>query len=694
MGFKLNVNKYLILFSIVVMTLFSISLVSASAVDSDVLALADDAEIIDQQLVGFDVNETCSSSSLPCEDLTSSEEIDNIVVNQENFTMYFDDDNVLKKEYGGSVLVFDGKFENKGTITIGSSNTKITGRQALFNNTVFNLKANGVMLTNIHFVLDREFPENDNAGILIKSDNVTVYNCTIDYNVPSEKTGFAIFSNGEDWGNEVVNIIDNTINYVGTSYGNGFNYGLLLTETFNATISGNTINCSLPLRAVDQLSGRYGGSSMDYVAALVADTCRYLRLSNNRIYADVNGVKEGEPTLDALLIYNCHDAIIENNFIKETDVITQNGNVNYLYGLDLYLSKNVIVYGNIIDMFTTGGKEAHGAAYPIQITGPAHNVSIAFNNIRSFSYGPNVGIYSQNFYGETQLSIISNIINVTGYASEHSWALVAGIEAQDSNDIILNNTIDVRSVNEFMSGYNLYGISYSQQTRGAHSYNIQFNNVTTSGDWAVALMGAQSSPVINSIIANNILKARKHGGNRAALISGGFGTVFNNTDGSKHVKKSMTEDYYPEFFRNYLKASANRKIAIDFSWISRANDDASHNSKAHKSRFGNGPNEGRSKFNISRNGDGLNLIYTKSNFRKGIINSSYFIPGMSGVNLAGASASSGDGDSSESIAYEIDEKDNFVSKSSDYLQLGLICVVTLLLLLVGYKRQKDNEEEE
>ena len=67
---------------------------------------------------------------------------------------------------------------------------------------------------------------------------------------------------------------------------------------------------------------------------------------------------------------------------------------------------------------------------------------------------------------------------------------------------------------------------------------------------------------------------------------------------------------------------------------------------------------------------------------------------MSGVNLAGASASSGDGDSSESIAYEIDEKDNFVSKSSDYLQLGLICVVTLLLLLVGYKRQKDKEEEE
>ena len=35
-----------------------------------------------------------------------------------------------------------------------------------------------------------------------------------------------------------------------------------------------------------------------------------------------------------------------------------------------------------------------------------------------------------------------------------------------------------------------------------------------------------------------------------------------------------------------------------------------------------------------------------------------------------------------------------MSKSSDYFQLGIICIVALLLLLVGYKRQKDKEEEE
>ena len=45
-------------------------------------------------------------------------------------------------------------------------------------------------------------------------------------------------------------------------------------------------------------------------------------------------------------------------------------------------------------------------------------------------------------------------------------------------------------------------------------------------------------------------------------------------------------------------------------------------------------------------------------------------------------------------AYEINEKYNVLNKSSNYLQLALICVVALLLLGIGYKRQKDKEEEE
>ena len=73
--------------------------------------------------------------------------------------------------------------------------------------------------------------------------------------------------------------------------------------------------------------------------------------------------------------------------------------------------------------------------------------------------------------------------------------------------------------------------------------------------------------------------------------------------------------------------------------------------------------------------------------------------GDSGLSLAAASASAGSGesssaDASDRNAYEIDEKDNVAVRSVDYLQLGAICAIALLLLLVGYKRQKDKEEEE
>ena len=680
----MEINKIIILISIVMLILFSIGLVSASD-SGDELALSNDTDVINYHIDDLDENEVISSPDVGNDELNSASNPDSFIVNKRNFKMYFDGTNTLKKEYGGSIIVFDGKFEDMGTVTINSANTKITGRHTLFNNTVFKLKADGIMLTNIHFVLNKEFSTNDNAGILIKSDNITVYNCIVDYNVPCEKTGFAIYSNGEDWGNEGVNIINNTINYVGRSYGSGFNYGILLTETFNATLSGNIINCSLPLRAVDWNSEIYGGSGMDFAAAIVADTCRYLKLSDNKIYADVNGVREGEPTLDTLLIYNCNDAIIENNLIRQTDYVTKKGDVNYLYGLDMYLSSNVIVYGNDINIFTNGGKEAHGTAYPIQITGPARNVSIAFNNIKSYSNGPNIGIYSQNFYGETQLSIISNIINITGFASDHSWALVAGIEVQDSHDLILNNTIDVRSVNEFKTGYNLYGISYSQQTRGAHSFNIQYNKVKTSGDWAIALMGGATSPVINSIIANNILNARKYGGNRAALISGGFGSVKNNTDGSKHVKKTMSENDYPDYLKIYLKRSSHDNNGIDFSWISNTDGNSLKNPKTPHPSQSSDIHQGKSNFHI-----GVNKIYTKSDVNNGNFNSTHYIPGESGISLAGASSSSGHAISSQPKSYEVTKTIKNPDETS-YIQV-IFSTIFSCLLLIGYKKREDIED--
>ena len=97
---------------------------------------------------------------------------------------------------------------------------------------------------------------------------------------------------------------------------------------------------------------------------------------------------------------------------------------------------------------------------------------IAYNNLTTANFGPNCGIYSMNYYGQTQNYMISNFINVTGYASTHYWALVAGIEVQDSDDLIWNNTIIVNNIGNYSSSNNIYGISYSQNTKGDHKYNI------------------------------------------------------------------------------------------------------------------------------------------------------------------------------------------------------------------------------
>lgn len=669
----MKINKFLLLILIFGILLSCISFVSASTDVEGNLTFADDAS---DAGVGISNAESYSSSNVFSDELKSTS---NVIVNQKNYKMYFNQDNVLKKEYGGKIITFSGKFVDNGVFTIDSPNTKITGRNTLFNNTIFNIKADGVMLTNLNFVLDKEFSDNECAGILIGGNNVTVYNVTIDYTVPKNCTGFGIYSNGLNEDLADVKLVNNTVKMQGNALVSGYNYGIVLIHTLDAIVSGNTIDCQLPLRAVNWMAGIYGGISMDAVAGLAADSCHNLRLSDNYIRCAVNGVAQGEPTLDAVLIYACHNSTIENNTIIENDYITKKGDVNYLYGLDLYLSNNVVIYGNNIHIRTSGGKEAHGTAYPIQVTGQAENILIAFNNLTSYSNGPNIGIYSQNFFGVTQLDIISNFINVTGFASKHNWALVAGIEVQDSDDKIMNNTIIVNTVNEFEKGFNVYGISYSQTTSGNHTYNIQYNNVSTNSDYVVSLKSGGGSSVVDSIIANNILKGRKYGGNRAATIGGGTGNIIiNNTDGSKPVLK-MGSNEYPNSLKNYLN-NPFKGNGFGLGWL---NNDG--NSLI-------GKNNSHNKSNIIGN----NPNHSNSQSRSGDLNSTYYSYGSSGIEIASASSSSGGaGGSGQSEldnqkSYEVTKK---IEGNVNYIQIAAVIAIALILIIVGYMVRKRSKEE-
>lgn len=731
--------RYELLFVSILVVILGMS--SASAIDADSnIALDDDyivdsmespsAEVLsvdyvsascssDAELEILNVEDDVSSSSEPIEnevasDSKSKDSRKNVLkdssnpsanmtyhVSSDNYTCYFDDDGILKDEFAGSVLVFEGIFEDKGVFTIDKNNTKAIGNNSNFINTVFSLTASEIVLANFNFTLNQAFPSNHDAGIYIAWDNITVFNNTINYLVPEDTTGIGIYAN-DNFG---LNLVNNTVNYFGQAFNDGFNYGVLMTYCYDAFVSGNRINVTLPLREVNWGQGIYGGVEMDKVSAFAAGDCDNLLFVNNSVYSTINGGVYADnkyPTLSSVMIHSCDNSTLDGNRIVIEDYFTRKGQANYLYALDMYTLDDVRVVNNYIDVFTYGGKTRGGTAYPIQITGPAYNVKVAYNYLHSVSNGPNIGIYSQNAYGLTQIDIISNFINITGKAGTDPWSLVAGIEVQDSDDRILNNTIIVDTVGGYKDGDRIYGISYAQNTKGNHKYEIKYNNVTVPGPIAISLNQGMPDSITSdtNVMYNILVTGRGEGGDKAVSI-GGIGTnnvVRYNTNGSNPVRHMSQRDL-PDWLKNYHKPKGR---GLGLSWL---NPQSSPSSSAFT---GNGSGNGNSLngkgngngFNFNSDVNGRNSRFSKSNATHGDLNSTHYAVGDSGVSLAAASSSAGSGDSSsaeasvEKNAYEIDEHDNVVSKSSDYLQLCIICIVALLLLLVGYKRQKDKEEEE
>ena len=693
-----KVKRIALLFSIFLILLISIAAVSAANAD-DNLSSGVNEEIVetgiglDECSLNYPLDESvednedrvlCSDSSSNGADSKSSlkgngksslkDSLDSVYnVDSDNLDSFFAD-GFLKDDYADSILVFNGEFNDKGILDIKSSNVTIIGNNSLLKDTVFCLESNNIMLAGLNFVWNREFSDNDNAGILVLGDNCTIYNCTIDYSVPETTTGFCVYAEGSD-GDKIENftLANSTINFVGNNLRGGWDYCIFIDQVENAMVYGNNINSSLPLRAVNYAFDIFGGVSMEAVGVFVAQSSPNLTFSSNKVFSSVNGGGNSYPTLDTLVIYGCNNAKIENNDIHVEDFNSKDGKDNYLQGIDLYFSNNVTIVHNKIDMITTGGRAGMGTAYPIQVNGPSKGVLIAYNNLTTFNYGPNCGIYSMNYYGQTQNYMISNFINVTGVASTHYYALVAGIEVQDSDDLIWNNTIIVNNIGEYNDANNIYGISYSQSTDGNHTYNIQYNNVTTNGRYAVSLSGPQSL-VVDSIIANNVLNTNKSSGNRAVRVGAGYNnTIRNNTDGV--FRNTLNPDDLPDWLKNH-KGLVPRIVVPRY-----------YREGSNGSGLTDDEGNGAAPWNTGSNPNGDTVFGSNRDTAPGF-------GGDASPSFTAASPGESGSSAADPNAYEIDEHDNVVSKSSDYLQLGIICIVALLLLLVGYKRQKDKEEEE
>ena len=459
-----------------------------------------------------------------CVSAASATDVDNITVPDDTGIIEIDDtvDSVDEVESEGIDDTVDGvdtQQNLRGTANI-NGNTNIAN---YFDSTT------GVLLSNAgntltfggdfykanynykNFIVNRAVTINANTanlpilhdmGFELIADGITLNGITMVIDAPNVTDCYAIdIENANN-----VNVINNKINYTcDNSNAANYNYAIKAMNSENLTISGNEINATVPLKQPNWAA--VNSIDSDYVAGVAIESCNNLRFTGNNLTVIGNKRVGGFPTLDAFIITQSEDVYIGQNKIIENDIITDVNSYSYLYGIDVYHCERIQIDNNTVIM---NGNESNvriggngtGAAYCVQLTGPHEGVIISNNKLTTANNGPNLGIYSQNYYDATQLTIYGNNITVTGKAGSDPWSLVSGMELQDTNATVYGNKIIVNNTNEYSEGNYAYGISYCQFTDSDHYYYIYQNDITVyNGDYTIYLIQADEGSFINNNVS-------------------------------------------------------------------------------------------------------------------------------------------------------------------------------------------------
>ena len=450
----------------------------------------------------------------------TTKELTNIVTNN-TFFDYFGDDGMLLGDITFDTLIFKGEFSNLGVNVVYVPRAiVINGDNAVLRNIAI-MCEQGTTLNNLTLNATNYVADTDGALIYAIGSDVTVNNITIDYNATDgSNNAIAVYASGAD----NFKLVNSTITFTGNNVdGKVFAQGIKIAKSNNAVVDSNIITTSCPL--VDVEYSHWGSIDTDLVFAIGVEKSENVKIINNLVdnSAWTKGNNANFPTFDAFIAHTANNLLIKNNTISHTDLITPKGNSSYIYALDFYESNSVIVEDNRVLLNTTGGKEGAGAAYAVQVTGPYNNFVVKGNNLTTVSNGPNLGVYSQNYYGTTEITAENNWINVTGFAGPAEFALVSGMEFQDTVAKAYNNTIYVQNVNEYNDDNNIAGITYVQSTSGSHQFDIQNNTIYSEGKYAVLIKSAKDSQIIG-----NTLYAHELNGDDAAIFKSGTNNVVKN----------------------------------------------------------------------------------------------------------------------------------------------------------------------
>jgi hypothetical protein len=496
------------------------------------------------KLYAYELTGSDSIDTGTCQDVTIGDNyppsgLNNIVV-PENFYEFFDDSGILLDSVEFEELIFQGEFSYLTTYLIFNRPISVIGDDAVLNNMGIVISGSDVSLRNLTLIADDvEFSDYTGAVISVTNDNAVLDGLTIDYAPGEDYDAYAIYINANDF-----QLLNCDVNFTGSSLGDNYEYAMKIVSSNVGLIRGNTIRANLPILDVDYSKGD-PGLDTDLVLNTGIKESQEIDIINNTFIANVIDSYGDYPTLDCVMLESCDGVNVINNTFYESDFLIEEGDSNYLNVLDMYYSDNVLVQGNRISVETTGGAANAGTAYPVQLTGPYENVVIDGNDLYAQCGGPALGVFSQNYYGDTEITVQNNNIDITGLPTTNAWGLVSGIELQDTVARVYNNTIKTRSVTgTFEEGYYLFGISYAQALNDNHCYDIQNNTVETEGKYTIYILTA-----LDTIITGNSLVSSLLYGDDSIYIRDASGdTVIANNSGINGSGNIVTQDNFYDFF--------------------------------------------------------------------------------------------------------------------------------------------------
>jgi len=412
----------------------------------------------------------------------ADETVTSDVVTKENFNNYFDETGALLSNVTAEKLTFSGEISDVGVNTIVLDRPIIiNGDNAILNDIAIDVKSSNVAISGLTI--------NQNNGTyaisVYNASVVEILDSTINFNAVSDSDGYAIIADLASY----LNLLGNTVNYVGATAGNGMNNAVLLSNTDTAVIGNNKFNLTLVSASVPWIeipAGSYNWVQFPVSEGIVIDSSNAVGLIENDVYVTYGNVSGDYDTLYAVSAKNSDNTTIYGNNI------TALGH-SYIYGM--FISGNNFTVDSNKIAVESDNEYADG----IDIDGPATGV-VKGNDIEITGVGSAYGIYSGMNGAEVSVNYTDNLVKASAYN-------VFGFSLGDVESHLENNTIGL--IGNYTTGIAYKGYYIDAKDNNLFLDSSEQGNLSFWESFGVETVGIKVLGGAAVIVNNTIATAGK-----------------------------------------------------------------------------------------------------------------------------------------------------------------------------------------